>query len=42
MGVSKKGKIVASKYRKMFILVHRLKYPILKINWFSFKIKNKG
>ena len=39
MGVSKKGIIVTSKYRKMSTLVHRLKYPILKINWFAFKIK---
>ena len=42
MCVSKNNIIVASKYRKMFTLVHRLKYPIFKNNWFAFKIKNKG
>ena len=40
MGGSKNGIIVASKYRKMSTLVHRLKYPILKINWFAKKKKN--
>jgi hypothetical protein len=33
---------VASKYRKMSTLLHRLKYPIFKINRFAIKIKNKG
>ena len=41
MCVSKKCIIVASKYKKISTLVYKLKYPILKINWFAFKIKNK-